>query len=111
MIVSIYYLYKGELATGRILSHTRFLHAWVWSIPLGFIAAETGWMVREIGRQPWMIYHMLRVSESVSVGLNSIVVGVVLVAVVLLYLTLLGILVHFIRKITLKGPDLTSTIH
>jgi cytochrome d ubiquinol oxidase subunit I len=111
MIVSLYYLYKGELASGRILSHTRFLNAWVWSIPLGFIAAETGWMVREIGRQPWMIYHMLRVSESVSVGLNSIVVGVVLVAVVLLYLTLFGILVHFIRKITLKGPDLTSTIH
>jgi cytochrome d ubiquinol oxidase subunit I len=84
---------------------------WIWSIPLGFIAAETGWMVREIGRQPWMIYHMLRVSDSASVGLNSIVVGVVLCAVVLLYLALFGVLVHFIRKITVKGPDLTNSIH
>ena len=109
--VSLYYLYKGKLTASHILSHTTFLRMWIWSIPLGFIAAETGWMVREIGRQPWMIYHMLRVEDSISVGLNPLVVGIVLCAVVALYLVLFGILVHFIRKITLKGPDLTSHIH
>lgn len=111
MAVSLYYLYRGKLVPDQILSHTNFLYAWVWSIPLGFIAAEAGWMVREIGRQPWMIYHMLRVSESASVGLNALVVGVVLCAVVILYLALLSIFVFFVRKITLKGPDLTSSIH
>ena len=77
---------------------------------MGFIAAEAGWMVREIGRQPWILYHMMRTSEGDSVGLNAVVVGVVLSAVVLLYLILLGLLAYFIRKTMLKGPDLESPV-
>jgi cytochrome d ubiquinol oxidase subunit I len=111
MLVSILYWKQGKLNKDRILSHRTFLYVWVASIPLGFIAAEAGWMVREIGRQPWMIYHMLKVSDSLSVGLNQTVVGILLYAIVALYVTLLCLLAYFIRKTVIKGPDLTSTIH
>ncbi len=111
MVTSLLYLRRGMLRSERILKHTTFLNLWVWSIPFGFLAAEAGWMVREIGRQPWMIYRMLRVSESISVGLSPVVVSVVMCAIALLYLTLLAVFVYFVRKITLKGPDLTSPIH
>jgi cytochrome d ubiquinol oxidase subunit I len=34
--------------------------------PLGFIALEAGWMVTELGRQPWTIYRIMRTSEAVT---------------------------------------------
>jgi cytochrome d ubiquinol oxidase subunit I len=34
--------------------------------PLGFLAIESGWMVTEIGRQPWIVYHYMRVSEALT---------------------------------------------
>lgn len=34
--------------------------------PLGFIAVEAGWFVTEVGRQPWIIYNILKTSESVT---------------------------------------------
>lgn len=43
-----------------------FLKALVIAIPLGFIAIETGWVVTEVGRQPWIIYGIMRTSEAVT---------------------------------------------
>jgi cytochrome d ubiquinol oxidase subunit I len=34
--------------------------------PVGFIAVEAGWIVTEVGRQPWIIYGIMRTSESVT---------------------------------------------
>lgn len=110
MLLALWFWKKGKLTAGEILRHPKFLYLWIFSIPMGFIAAEAGWMVREIGRQPWILYHMMRTSEGVSVGLNAIVVGAVLAAVVLLYLILLGLLAYFIRKTMLTGPDLESPV-
>src|SRR5256885_16967037 len=38
----------------------------VWSIPLPFAAAHLGWLVREVGRQPWAGYGLLRTSDAGS---------------------------------------------
>jgi cytochrome d ubiquinol oxidase subunit I len=43
-----------------------FLWILVISIPLGFVAVETGWIVTEVGRQPWIIYHFLKTSEALT---------------------------------------------
>jgi cytochrome d ubiquinol oxidase subunit I len=34
--------------------------------PLGFIALEAGWVVTEVGRQPWILYHVIKTSEAVT---------------------------------------------
>lgn len=34
------------------------------SLPLGFLAVELGWMVTELGRQPWILYHIMEVSQA-----------------------------------------------
>ncbi len=46
--------------------HTRYLKCLALSIPLGFIALEAGWVVTEVGRQPWIIYKVMKVSEAVT---------------------------------------------
>ena len=43
-----------------------FLRLLVAAAPLGFIAIETGWVVTEVGRQPWIIYGVMRTSEAVT---------------------------------------------
>ncbi len=38
----------------------------VLAIPAGFIAVEAGWMVTEVGRQPWIIYGFMRTADAVT---------------------------------------------
>jgi cytochrome d ubiquinol oxidase subunit I len=53
--------------------------------PLGFLAVEFGWMVTELGRQPWVIYGVLRTKDAVTTapGLNFSFLGFSLIYVVL----------------------------
>ena len=48
------------------LDSPRFLRTLVAAAPLGFIAIEAGWAVTEIGRQPWIIYGVMRTAEAVT---------------------------------------------
>ncbi|NOZ91290.1 MAG: cytochrome ubiquinol oxidase subunit I [Epsilonproteobacteria bacterium] len=50
----------------KISSKRWLLWAMVWSIPLGYIAQETGWIVAEVGRQPWAIQDLLPVGMATS---------------------------------------------
>ncbi len=52
--------------SGDWLASRWFLRALVFAAPLGFIAIETGWTVTEVGRQPWIIYGIMRTSEAVT---------------------------------------------
>ncbi|HEU0253220.1 MAG TPA: cytochrome ubiquinol oxidase subunit I [Pyrinomonadaceae bacterium] len=59
------YLRHRRLA-GAWLNSRWFLRVLVVAAPLGFIAIETGWIVTEVGRQPWIIYGVMRTSEAVT---------------------------------------------
>src|SRR6266404_2226647 len=51
----------------RLLPDNRWLlRGLVAAGPLGFLAIETGWVVTELGRQPWIIYSVMRTSEAVT---------------------------------------------
>lgn len=43
-----------------------FLRLFVFAIPLGYIALEAGWVVTEVGRQPWIIYGIMRTKDAVT---------------------------------------------
>lgn len=46
--------------------HRWFLRALVFLLPAGFIALEAGWTVTEVGRQPWIIYGVMKTAEAVT---------------------------------------------
>ncbi len=110
MLLGLWYWYRGKLALDAVLVRPNFLRLWVWAIPLGFIATEAGWMVREIGRQPWILYHLMRTSEGVSSNLSAPVTGVVIVAITLVYLALVSLFIYFTARIVRDGPDLSSRL-
>lgn len=76
----------------------------LYAIPLPYIAAEAGWMVAEIGRQPWIVYGLLKTKDAVS-PLSSVQTGLSLTAFILIY-TILGIICFWlIAYHARKGPE------
>jgi cytochrome d ubiquinol oxidase subunit I len=61
MIVSAFLLWRGKLFTARVA-----LWALLLSFPLPYIANTAGWMTAELGRQPWLIYGLMRTSAGYS---------------------------------------------
>jgi cytochrome bd ubiquinol oxidase subunit I len=57
---------RGRRRGHNWLDSKWFLRVLVATAPLGFIAIETGWTVTEVGRQPWIIYGVMRTSEAVT---------------------------------------------
>src|SRR5215831_2340419 len=67
-LLSLFSLIAGWLAWKRrpLTIHRAFLKALVLISPLGFLALEAGWMVTELGRQPWLIYKIMRTDAAVT---------------------------------------------
>jgi len=59
-------LYLRKRKTRAWLESKLFLRVLVAAAPLGFVAIETGWVVTEVGRQPWIIQGVMRTSEAVT---------------------------------------------
>ena len=50
----------------ELLDHPRFLALLAAATPIGFVAVEAGWVVTEVGRQPWIIYGVMRTEEALT---------------------------------------------
>ena len=74
-----------------------------WAIPLPYLAIQAGWVVAEVGRQPWIVYRLMRTADAVSPVATG-QVGFSLFAMVALY-TLLGACgIYLMVRFARKGP-------
>jgi cytochrome d ubiquinol oxidase subunit I len=90
--------YKQELLTNKT-----FLRAASWTWPLGFIAIISGWMVTEIGRQPWLVTDVLRTLDAASpISTTSVLVSLILFIVV--YGVIFSTGIYFINRLINIGP-------
>ena len=80
-----------------------FLRAVVLASPLGLLAIETGWIVTEVGRQPWIIYGVMRTSEAVT-PMPGLIVPFITFTV--LYVFLATIVVWLIWRQVAQSPRL-----
>lgn len=97
-------LVTGWLLWRRRLFDSRFfLRALVFATPLGFVALEAGWMVTELGRQPWIIHGVMKTADAVT-PMPGLVVS--LVAIATIYIGLTIIVTALIRRhIAETRPD------
>ncbi|MFA6001480.1 MAG: cytochrome ubiquinol oxidase subunit I [Thermoleophilia bacterium] len=90
---------------GKLLTSRKFLWIMVYMIPLPYIANQLGWLVAEVGRQPWIVYGVLRTANAGSPAVSASQVWTSLTAFTLVY-ALLGTLdIYLLFKIARKGPD------
>lgn len=106
MLWSLWLWKKGELTAERIGRHNWMLIGWLAAIPLSYLAMEAGWVVREVGRQPWVIQGVLRTGEGVSPLPTETVAGSLL-GFVAIYLMLFVVFIFFVRRLLKKGPEFT----
>ncbi|KKI99638.1 cytochrome ubiquinol oxidase subunit I [Prochlorothrix hollandica] len=96
---------RGKLAAAHLGQQTWLLRAWVLAAPLGYVAVETGWTVREVGRQPWIVYGLIRTSDAASpLPASNVLVSLVLFTLV--YSVLLVATLYFGSRILREGPNL-----
>jgi cytochrome bd ubiquinol oxidase subunit I len=97
--------------TGVFLWWRKRLHDTRWFLkplgycwPLGFIALLAGWMVTEIGRQPWIAYGVLRTADAVS-PVTATSVAISLALFVIVYFVVFSVGIWYISKMIGKGPQ------
>ncbi|MGW8160869.1 MAG: cytochrome ubiquinol oxidase subunit I [Desulfobulbales bacterium] len=103
MIWSVYAWCRRYLTREKIIHQKWLLRAWMVALPLSYVAMEAGWITREVGRQPWVIYGVLRTHEGVS-RLPAGTVGLSLLAFCSIYLLLFVFFLIFARYLILQGP-------
>jgi len=103
MALSAYKIYKKTLWESKKLLRILF-----WSIPLPLVACQLGWMAAEVGRQPWIVYHLLKTKDAVSVtvGAGEILFSIILFA--LIYILLFSVLFVLLKKKINTGFELLS---
>ncbi len=98
---------RGRLGPEVLPEQKWLLGAWMAAAPLGYLAVETGWITREVGRQPWVIYGLLRTAAASS-PLPAGTVAASLAAYLAIYTVLFLVFLVFARQLLIKGPDLAA---
>lgn len=100
---------RGGLEASRISGRRWLLRAWLVAIPAVYLALEAGWFTREVGRQPWAVYGMMRTSESHS----DLPVGSLLWSLggFVFFYAIIGVAaLVFAMRIVRSGPDLDEPL-
>ncbi len=99
MAYAAWKLYRGSLWESR-----KLLKVLLWSMPLPLFACQLGWFAAEVGRQPWIVYGLLRTDKAVSVTVSP---GEILFSIILfglIYLALGSLYVFLLARKIQQGP-------
>lgn len=114
-------MYHLMIATGMAMAAILVLAAWMWfrgtlwrcawmlkllvvSAILPHIATQAGWIGAEVGRQPWIVYNMLRTSDALSKAVKANQIAASLVLFLLIYTLLFILFVYLLDRRIKEGP-------
>lgn len=99
MALAVFQLFRKKLFTSKWI-----LWVLLFMIPFPYIANITGWYTAELGRQPWLVYNLMRTSEGISPTVSSGNTLFTLLGFIGLYLLLGLLFLLLVGKIIGKGP-------
>jgi cytochrome d ubiquinol oxidase subunit I len=88
----------------RLFTSKTFLRFALVMGPAGIIAMLAGWITTEMGRQPWVVYGIMRTKDAVSLH-SAEQVGFTLIAFIVVYFTLFGAGFFYMLRLVAKGPQ------
>jgi cytochrome bd ubiquinol oxidase subunit I len=94
----------GLFLKNRLVDHPWYLKVMIAAIPLPYVAIEAGWLLAEAGRQPWIVYGLMRTGDASS-PLAGYQVLTTLVAFILVYGLLGAVGYYLIGKSAARGPE------
>jgi cytochrome d ubiquinol oxidase subunit I len=98
-VAGLWARWRGTLYDWRLLHRFAVVMA-----PAGFVAVIAGWITTEVGRQPYVVYGLLRTADAVS-PLDAPAVGASLLAFVLVYFTVFGIGIWYMLRLMRAPPQ------
>ena len=104
MLWTVWVWRKGGLRPENVFRRKKLLLAWMAALPLSYVAMESGWITREVGRQPWIIYGVLRTQEAGS-PLPAYPVAGSLLILAAVYGGLFLLFLLFAGSIISRGPE------
>ncbi|NWF61827.1 MAG: cytochrome ubiquinol oxidase subunit I [Fischerella sp.] len=109
MLIGTLQWLRGKLSPENIAQQRLLMLAWIFAAPLGYIAVESGWIVRCVGRQPWTVYGLVRTADSAS-HLPATNVLTSLIGFAVVYSLLFIAVLYFGSRIIRRGPRLDLPI-
>ena len=77
----------------------------IWSFPFSLAAMSVGWIFTEMGRQPWLVFGLLRTQDGVSPNVTGLTILISLIAFTLVYGVLAVVEFRLITRAVRKGPE------
>lgn len=77
----------------------------IWAMPLSLLAMIVGWIFTEMGRQPWIVFSLMKTADGVSPGTTGLEVLISLIAFTAIYGTLAVVEFKLIKRAAQKGPE------
>ncbi len=93
------------IAPRRLMENTRWLRWMPWIIALPYVANICGWVLTEMGRQPWIVQGLLKVEEGATPNLTAGQVLASLISYAVIYTALAGTMFYLMRKYAVAGPE------
>jgi cytochrome d ubiquinol oxidase subunit I len=90
---------------GKLFEHRWFLRLLVLAVMLPQIANQSGWFAAEMGRQPWVVYGLLRTSDALSKVVTANQVLFSLILFFFIYALLLALFLYLLNKKIVAGPE------
>lgn len=97
----------GLLLRNRLAESTLYLRIMLFSIPLPYIANELGWILAEVGRQPWIVYGLMKTADGAS-PVDPVQVAISLGGFILVYGLLGAAGFYLMAQNAIKGPALVE---
>ena len=88
----------------RLFDSSWYLRLCTWCAPIGFVAVLAGWTTTEVGRQPWVVYGLMRTADAVTPSLTANDVWLSLAGYVLSYLVIFGGGLVLLGRLVRIGP-------
>jgi cytochrome d ubiquinol oxidase subunit I len=98
--VGSYLIHKGRIEQNRLLLWATFL-----SFPLPFISILSGWVTAEVGRQPWVVYGVLRTADAMTPFLTARTVEISLAVYCVVYSFVFAFGTYYIYRLLRAGPE------
>lgn len=93
-----------QLYRGKLFEKKWLLRIFVFSVILPQIANQVGWFAAEMGRQPWVVYKLLRTSDALSKAVSANQILFSLILFTLVYILLLFLFLYMLNKKIIHGP-------
>jgi cytochrome d ubiquinol oxidase subunit I len=99
-LLALFLLWRGKLFEQRWL-----MRVFILAVLLPQIANQVGWYSAEVGRQPWVVYGLLRTSDALSKAVSADQVWFSLILFTLVYALLFALFVYLLNKKIKHGPE------